>query len=44
LVHRRFADYKTSGLNVVVTPNTDNSVDLNVGDAVPLPTPRRGNR
>jgi hypothetical protein len=43
LVHRRYADYKTSGLNAVVKPNP-NSIDLDVGDPVPLPKPRRGNR
>jgi hypothetical protein len=44
LVHRRFADYRTSGLIAVVKPQTDNLIDLDVGEPVPLPGSRRSNR
>jgi hypothetical protein len=44
LVHRRFADYRTSLLTAVVKPQTSNSIDLDVGEPVPLPESRRSNR
>jgi hypothetical protein len=35
LVHRRFADYRTSGLTVTVRPQLANPIKLVVGKPVP---------
>jgi hypothetical protein len=37
LVHRQYADYKTSGLTAVVKPQAHNPIELRVGKPVVVP-------